>query len=156
MVVVCVLAAASLFFFDRMLWYQEAAEKSAVDITVMHLRNGLRYRTAEMLLQHQDKEVVNLIGANPMQWVDMPPPTYMGELRQPQWDRIAPGSWYFDGEKGELVYRIKRGQHFNSGTSSAKMLRFRVIANYRKTSADQSAILAEGLQLLLLEPYRWF
>lgn len=156
LVVVILVGIVGVVFFNRMLIYQEMAEKSAVDITVMHIRNGLRYRTAEMLLRHQDKEIVSLVGANPMVWLDMPPPNYIGELHNPNWHQIPPGSWYFDVDKGEIFYRIRRTGHFKPGPSGQQRLRFSVTATFRYPSTDRSIVLAEGVNLSSLEPYEWF
>lgn len=156
MVVVIVVGIVGLIFFSRVLVYQEIAEKTAVEITVMHLRSSLRYRTAELMLQHKEKEIINLVGGNPMQWVEMPPPGYIGELKQVQWDRIAPGSWYFDRDKGEIVYRVRRGAHFNPGSAAPQKLHFRIVASSKQLSTDGSTAYVEGAHLQLLESYEWF
>ena len=155
MVVACVVGIVSLYFFDRVLFYQEMAEKTAVEITAMHLRNGVRFHVADMLLHQKEKEINGMEGANPMRWVDYPPPGYLGELKHPQWDQIAPGSWYFDMDKGEIVYRVRRGRHFVSGTNGQQVLRFRVVASFHRSTSDPSITLAEGLKLILLEKYTW-
>ena len=156
MLVVCVVGVAAVFFFDRILFYQEMAERTAVDITVMHLRNGVRYRTAELMLHQKDREIVDMEGKNAMRWIEYPPPGYIGELSHPQSDQIAPGSWYFDIDKGELVYLVRRGRHFVSATNDRKVLRYRVVASVKRSTLNPSVTLAEGMVLNSLEKYTWF
>jgi competence protein ComGC len=61
--VAVVLSVVLVVFFDRVLMYQEIAEKAAAEVTVMNMRTGLRYRVAELLLHRQDRQVAGLIEA---------------------------------------------------------------------------------------------
>ncbi len=155
MVVIAVVSGVIFFVFDRVFIYQELAEKTAVEITVLHIRNSLRYRTAEMLLRGQDKEIVSLVGGNAIRWLEAPPPGYLGELKMVRWNEVPRGSWYFDLDKGEIVYCVDRGRHFATESNGNKMLRFRVTALFHKPDGDKTAVLAEGIELMLLEKYHW-
>jgi hypothetical protein len=156
LVATLVLSLLSLFFFDRLLTYQELAEKTTVEVTAINMRAGLRYRVAELLLHQQDREVANLVGGNPIKWLELPPPNYLGELSAPKWEEIPPGSWYFDVKKGEVLYRLKRARHFVPNSSGQQELRFRVTASFRKAAEDSTVMIAEGVTLILVEPYQWF
>jgi len=155
-VVSIVLSLVSLFFFDRLLTYQEMAEKTAAEITAINMRTGLRYRVAEMLLHHQEREIATLVGANPVKWLDTLPPNYSGEMSAPKWEEIPPGNWYFDVKKREILYRVKKGRYFVPGPSGRRALRFRITASLKPAESDPSILLAEGVTLTLVEPYKWF
>ena len=155
-VVSIVVALLSLFFFDRALSYQETGEKTAVETTAINMRAGLRYRVTELLLLHRDREIAALIGGNPVKWLDTPPAKYLGELNDPRWEDIPPGSWYFDTKRGEILYRVKRARHFVAGPSQRQALRFRVTGILKAAASDPSILLAEGVTLSLVEQYKWF
>ena len=114
-VVAVVVGMLLAVFFDRVLMYQELAEKAAAEVTVIRMRTGLRYRVAELLLQRQEREVAGLVGSNPVKWLDLPLSNYAGEFSAAQLDKVPPGSWYFDLGKGEIRYRIQRRRYFVPG-----------------------------------------
>ena len=155
-VVSIVLSLVSLFFFDRLLTYQEMAEKTAAEITAINMRTGLRYRVAEMLLHHQESKIAGLVGGNPVKWLDTLPPNYSGEISAPKWEDIPPGNWYFDVKEREIFYRVKKGRYFVPGPSGRQMLRFRITASLKPAESDASILLAEGVTLTLVEQYKWF
>ncbi len=156
-VVLVVVSAVLVFFFDRVQMYQELAEKTAAELTAQNLRTSVRFRVAEMLLRHQERDIGGLVGGNPTKWLDLPLSNYAGEFRQDQLGQVAPESWYFDLDKGEIRYRIKRQRYFAANPNGAPAeLRFRVTASSRKEGADGSVSLAEGVSLTLMEQYKWF
>lgn len=155
-VVIVVLLVLGLVFLDRVLIYQELAEKTAAETTAINMRTGLRYRALEMLVHHQDREIGALVGSNPIKLLELPLLNYAGEFHQPQLDQVAPGNWYFDLDKGEIRYRIQRRRYFVPGPSGLPELRFRVTATFRRAGADGAVLLAEGVNLMLLEQYSWF
>ncbi len=101
-IVVVVLSVVLVCFFDRVQMYQEMAEKTAAEVTAVNMRTGLRYRVAEMLLHHQEREIGGLVGSNPIKWLDLPLQNYAGEFGPDQSAQVAPGSWYFNLDKGEM------------------------------------------------------
>lgn len=140
-----VLGVLALFLLDRVLTYQEMAEKTAVEMTIMNMRTGLRYQVAEFMVHNQDNEIAGLVGENPVKWLDPPPPNYIGELKSPRWDEIPPGNWYFDPGTRELCYRIKRKRNFVPGKSGKQGLCLRVTPLSRN-----------GVTLTLVEQNRLF
>lgn len=155
-VVSIVLSLLALVFYDRLLTYQEFAEKTVAEATAINMRAGLRYRVAELLLKQKEKEIAGLVGSNPVRWLDSPPPNYLGELSAPRWDDIPPGNWCFDTKKGLVLYRLKSARHFVPGPSGEQGLRFRVTASFRRAAEDSPILFAEGVSLAPLETYRWF
>jgi len=45
-----VLGVLAFVLLDRMTYYQALAEKTTVEMTVINMRSGLRYKVAEMLM----------------------------------------------------------------------------------------------------------
>jgi general secretion pathway protein G len=155
-VVIIVALVLGLVFLDRVLVYQELAEKTAAETSALNMRTGLRFGVLEMLVHNQDKEIAALIGSNPIKWVQHPLRNYAGEFHQAEIERVEPGNWYFDLDKGQICYRIMRRRHFVPGPSGQPELRYRVSASLRQASADSSSMVAEGVNLILIEPYSWF
>lgn len=155
-VVAMVLSILALFLLDRVLTYQELAEKTAVEMTVMNMRTGLRYKVAEYLVNNQESEMARLVGENSVMWLDHPPPNYLGELRKPRWDEIPPGNWYFDLSARELCYRVSKNRNFVSGQSGKQALCLHVTALARRGKTDGSVMQVQGVTLSLVEQYRWF
>ena len=160
MVVLTAACIIGFFFLDRVLLYQEMAEKTAVETSILTIRTSLRYRLAHLLIHHQESDIGELIGVNPILLLDKPPPGYIGEIGQVRWDRIPPGSWYFDVGKKELVYRVKNTKHFLSGSGEQQKIRLCVTTLSKQpvkdTKFNNRPIITEGISLILIERYVWF
>ena len=140
-----VLGVLSLFLFDRVLTYQEMAEKSAVDMTIMNMRTGLRYQMADYLVQNQDQKIAGLVGQNPVKWLVTPPPNYLGETQGQPEKEIARGNWYFDTNMRELCYSVDKGRNFVPAQSNQQILCVHI------------ALLSKGVVgLTPVTQYRWF
>jgi len=155
MVVAIMLGILATILLDRMLFYQEMAEKTAVEMTVMNMRTGLRYQVAAFLVHNQESDIAGLAGENPVKWLDRSPSNYLGELRKPRWDDIPPGNWYFDISTRELCYRVNRNRNFVPGQSGKQTLCLRATALSGK-GAGGTVALVQGVRITLVEPYRWF
>ena len=70
---------------ERALYYQEYAEKTAMESTAQNIRTGMRYKVAELILANRLSEIQTLTDENPMDWLAEKPGNYLGELdfRQP-------------------------------------------------------------------------
>ncbi len=99
-----VISLIAVLLLDRLLGYQEYAERTAMELTVINMRSGLRLRTAELMTQGRLHEVGKLINENPVRWLETPPPNYLGELVHPVPKTLPQGNWYFDATTRELVY----------------------------------------------------
>lgn len=143
------LAVLAALLLQSLLRYQEVAERTAVEMTVMNMRSGLRYRIAELILAGRTKEVAGLAGSNPVGWLARPPEGYLGEAdaaESPQ----PPGTWRFETARRELVYRINRGEGFTAHEGGAQEIRLSVVAE--PGSLRQGALL--GLSLATSR-YTW-
>lgn len=99
-----VISLIAVLLLDRLLTYQEYAERAAMELTVVNMRSGLRLHVAELMTQGRLHEVGKLINENPVRWLEAPPPNYLGELSQPAPKTLTHEIWYFDTTRRELVY----------------------------------------------------
>ncbi len=106
--VIGVLASVLL---HRMLYLQEVAEMTAMELTVAHIRTGLRYKTADLLMRDKVSEIASLANENPINWLEAPPEDYLGEFDGAP-DANVRGKWYFDKTRRELVYTVNNRRHF--------------------------------------------
>lgn len=150
-----VLGILVFILLDRMAYYQGLAEKTTVEMTVMNMRSGLRYKVAEMLMHGKAAELPNLAEKSPVKWLAYPPPYYLGETRELSWSDMPPGSWGYDVKRGELLYRVKDEQNFVSARSEELGLRLRVkLLKGLASQAGQESVV--GADIVLVENYRWF
>lgn len=141
-------------FLNQVLRYQELAEKTVMETTVINMRTGLHWRMAELMLQDRMRDLGAVAQENPINWLAAPPPNYLGTLAGPAPDTVPPGSWYYDTESRQLVYRPDRSRHLQPGPGGEKLIRFRVTATTRpgeKGAPPQ----VEGVTLSPVVPYDW-
>ncbi|HEX4984432.1 MAG TPA: hypothetical protein VFV71_00040 [Burkholderiales bacterium] len=98
-------------FLERFQYYQEAAEKAALDMTVANMRTGLRYKVADLIMNDRVSEIPTLADENPVTWLQAPPENYLGEFDGPPQESPA-GKWYFDRKTRQLVYTVNKRRHF--------------------------------------------
>ena len=153
MVVAAVFGVAVTVILERALYYQEIAEKTAMEITVMNLRTGLRYRVAELMLHNRMQEMGEVAAENPVKWLDAPPPGYLGALRVAQAGDVGAGSWYFDTERRQLCYRVNLSRHF-AARDGGKEVCYRTVPLAGRVRDGHAEL--EGVALELAKPYRWF
>ncbi|HCN88856.1 MAG TPA: hypothetical protein DIT28_06715 [Oxalobacteraceae bacterium] len=123
---------------DRMLDYQEYAEKTAMDLTVLNMRSGLRLRLAELMMQDRMGEAGKLLDENPIKWLETPPPNYRGSLRDVNPGDISPGNWYFDAGRKDLVYVPYRNTIFGRVADAKKFMVLHVAAKTSSEAAGRS------------------
>ncbi len=151
-VVIAVTSMLAIILLNRLLYYQEVAEKTAMEMTVMNMRSGLRLRIADLMTQDRMREAVQLLQENPVTWLESPPPNYMGKVSGQKSAEMIPGQWYFDPGQQELVYRVQHDRFFKSGTDEESTIRFHVTAVQYPRQGGK----AEGITLAPVTPYHWF
>jgi general secretion pathway protein G len=157
MIVVIIFGIVAGVLLDRLNYYQEEAEKAAMEYNVRAIRSALRLRMATMLANGQAQQYATLAQANPMEWLDAVPANYLGALQHPNPDRLAPGSWYFDMDNRTLVYLVRTGRRFVPDAAGYKRARFRV-ALVRSSTRPGVPSVDDGLTSVRIEPvepYRW-
>ncbi len=152
-VLVSTLAAVAL---DRLLLYQELAEKAAMEYQASALKSAVRMQVAELMVKGRMREVSTLAGVNPMLLLEEFPQNYVADPPHvPNAQRG--GFWFYDDQTKEIVYQLKLGRHFVAeGPDAIKQVRYRVVLMYPVKVLQQDAVLAQGARLELSHSYRWF
>ena len=155
-VVMCVVAVIAAILLNRLRFYQEAAEKAAMEYTIGVLKSALQLRVAAMLVNGEERKIESLTRANPVNWLMEPPRGYRGEFRAPQ-PTVARGSWYFDATKRELVYVPDLDDHLQADATGSKRLRFRVELEFEQGEAvNRKSGAVSRIRIAPVTEYTWF
>ena len=156
LVAVCLIAILAGVLLERLLYYQEQAERTAMETTIMHIRSGMRWHVADLMTQQRSHEIGAMLEQNPVRWLQRPPAGYLGALTELPEGGVPGGSWYFDSLRHELVY-VPQLKRFLSGGLEGREIRFQVqakISTWKKNG--DAAENAEGIDISVGQPYRWF
>jgi general secretion pathway protein G len=151
-IVVLLLAGVLL---DRLLYYQEAAEKARIELEIVKLRLALQARIGALIAEHKVVNFGALLHENPVTWLDAPMPGYRGELGPAEAELMTGGTWYFDREAAQLVYVVNNGRYFSAHRSGRKCIRLHVKLVRAQSSGANEDTAVLGLQVTPAEPYRW-
>jgi general secretion pathway protein G len=144
-------------FAYRFRYLQEYAEKTAVEMTVLNIRTGLRYRMVELMMQNRMYALPELLKENPVLWLEKPPLNYVGEASSSERKEIRPGNWYFDAGKKQLVYKLNLSDHFKWQGEGDPELRYGTIGLTQSVKRDDSVTQAVvGIKLVQISDGRWF
>jgi general secretion pathway protein G len=141
---------------DRLLYYQEAAEKARVELEIVTLKLALQARIGALIAEHKVVNYAALARENPVKWLDGPMPGYRGEVGPAQAQLMEGGAWYFERDSAELVYVVSSGRHFSPDGSGRRRIRLHVklVRAQSGGAGEDTAVL--GLQVVPVERYRWF
>lgn len=141
---------------ERALYYQEYAEKTAMESTAENIRTGLRYKVADLILANRVPEIPTLADENPMNWLAERPPNYLGELDSAPADEPF-GQWYFDRRNHELVYTVNNRRHFSPSAYRDFSVRYRAMRVSTGAVTDSSPNVAgTWVRMVLVAEYGWF
>ncbi|MFA6986497.1 MAG: prepilin-type N-terminal cleavage/methylation domain-containing protein [Arenimonas sp.] len=147
--VILVVSVLGLVLLDRALRYQAMAEKTAMELTIMNMRSGLRLRVAELMMADRTNELGGLVQDNPIRWLEKPPANYLGEIHNPQRARLPVDTWHFDPDRRELVYLLRRNRFFGDEPAEETAVVLKVTAVQRAPAIEgSSAQKTEGLALV--------
>ena len=152
-VALALIAALAAVLLDRLAYYQEMAEKAAMDSTLRVLKTGLQIRLAELIIGNRQGEAAALEMEDPMRWLDPPPVNYAGAYREPP----NFGKWYFDAKARQLVYVVSLGNRLELAASAdSQQIRFRTqLLKDRVNVAGGTVESVTGVTLTPVTPYRW-
>jgi prepilin-type N-terminal cleavage/methylation domain-containing protein len=159
-VVIIIISTLAAVLMDRVLFYQEAAERAAMEQMAGTLRSALHLQIADRLLKGKTRELPLLAEDNPMDWLAEQPANFAGVRFNPKPGEVAKGDWYFDLKDKQLVYIVARGSHFTPNPAGRKEVRYKVRLVYSRdaqvnpSGVDEKEI--NGVILALAEPYQWF
>jgi prepilin-type N-terminal cleavage/methylation domain-containing protein len=141
----------------RIWFYQEQAEKAAMEQVAAALQSSLVMQYGHLLTRGREAEVKNLISENPVRWLMKKPPNYAGEYYGMTPAAIAPGNWAFDLKTRELIYVPYHSEYFVPGRDGLKWVRYRASLQYERVQ-DKGNKGVEELTGVLFEPverYQW-
>ncbi|HEX2649825.1 MAG TPA: type II secretion system protein [Burkholderiales bacterium] len=137
---------------ERMVYYQERAEKASMEQVAADLRSSVNLRAAELVLENRFAELDALVLKNPFDLLAQRPQNYLGVLDAPAAEQVAAGNWYFDKRSKEVVYSIDLGRYFVPNEQGSKRVVWHVVS---VPGADKPAV-SQWARLELVRPYRWF
>lgn len=149
-VIIGVLAAVLL---NRLAYYQEMAERAAMESMVRMIKTGLQIRLAELIITNRQAEAEALEAEDPIRWLDARPANYGGAYG----GSPERGKWYFDAPGRQLVYIVNNGDRLDlDAAGGLKQIRFR--ARLQKDQLQFGGATVEsvaGITLTPVSPYRW-
>ncbi|MDP2227035.1 MAG: hypothetical protein Q8J78_06125 [Moraxellaceae bacterium] len=101
LVVVAVIGIISWLGLERLTHLQVLGEKTAVETTILNIQTGLRYASAGHIIRGEEMRIVEMVGSNPVQWLEKPPQDYVGKCA----GELGTGRWCFEVSSRELRYR---------------------------------------------------
>jgi hypothetical protein len=140
-------------FLERLSFYQEIAEKAAMESTLRLIKTGLQVRLAELIITNRQAEAVQLETEDPTRWLERRPANFAGPYRE----RPEGGAWYFDALEKQLVYVANSGKHLKlTGAGEPREIRFRArLLKDRVRTAGGTIESVTGVTLAPVYPYHW-
>ena len=136
----------------RLMPLRGSAEAAHVATTVGTLRSALGMQVAERIVTDSLDAVAELDGSNPMQLLEQPPASYIGEVETSGPD-IAPGSWYFETQTGRLGYRVRHPQYLVETTPEPVDLHWRIRVRRGGQNDSVRAVTLETLHDRRWQPF---
>lgn len=106
-----IVAVVLAFFLERLLYYMELAERTAMEVTVSNVNSGITITLAYVIMGGDRAKQAEVLTQNPFQLAKMAPSNFWGEVNRPDLGAYERGGWIFDSFRSELVYlpRLRRG-----------------------------------------------
>jgi general secretion pathway protein G len=152
-VCVMIIGVLAAVLLNRLAYYQEMAEKAAMESTARLIKTGLQIRLAELIIANRQSEADALGLEDPMRWLEEKPVNYGGAFQ----DFPRRGAWYFDGQERQLVYVVNNGSRLElDGQTDRKQVRFSArLLRDRVQTAGGAVESVTGVTLTTVTPYRW-
>lgn len=156
-VVIAIIATLMGLFMNRVLYYQELAEKVAMEEVAVAIQSALHLQFAHDAVHGKLYDVPPFVRNNPMGLLQKEPKNYAGEFYDPTPASIAPGHWMFDLKSRDLIYVPDRTGHFIPGRDGRRWIRFHVSVRYDVVADGQGGSRKELVAALFepTEPYHW-
>lgn len=157
-VIVIVVVMAGLFL-NRMMFYVEQAEKTAMETVAGTIQSALTMQYGQILTRGKPSDVAALALDNPIDWLQKKPGNYAGEFYDPTPLSVEPGNWVFDLKTRDLVYVVRNAGYFKPGKDGKQWIRFHVEVSHepsRLPSLQGAPAELTGILFKPVEPYAWF
>ena len=158
-IVIIIIATLMGFFMSRVMFYQEQAEKVAMESVAGAVQSALIIQYSQILTHGKSSDVTALIQDNPMNWMQKKPGNYAGEFFDPTLQSAESGNWVFDLKTRDLVYLVRNGAHLKQGVDGKPWIRFHVILQNeipRLPSLKNALPELTGIVFESTRPYSWF
>lgn len=157
-IVISIVSILAGLFLVRVPFYQEQAEKTAMEQVRGAVQSALVLRYGTMMARGatSEKNLKALTSDNPLDWLQQKPKNYAGEFFDPAPGTVASGQWFFDLKTRDLVYIPDRSEYLKAGKDGRKWLRFRVRLEYEPRIGGGGGKELASTLLQPVEPYQWF
>jgi general secretion pathway protein G len=157
-IVICIVSILAGLFLVRVPFYQEQAEKTAMEQVRGAVQSALVLRYGAMMTRGAtgEKELNALSSDNPLGWLQQKPENYAGEFFDPAPGAIPSGQWFFDLKTHDLVYIPNRSEYLKAGKDGRKWLRFHVRLEYEPRLGGGNGKELTSTLFEPVEPYQWF
>ncbi len=158
-VVITIIVVVMGIFLSRMAYYQEQAEKTAMESVVGVIQTALTLQYAQIMTRGKPSDMDMLSQDNPMDWLQRKPRNYAGEFYDPLPSSVERGNWMFDLKSRELIYVPRNADYLRSTRNGRKWIRFHVVLVYespRVPSLRNAPKELTGALVEPVEPYSWF
>lgn len=157
--VITIIVILMALFMNRALFYQEQAEKAAMEGVAGAIQSALILQYGQLQTRGKPSDVAALAKDNPMNWLQKKPINYAGEFYDPTPLSVEHGNWVFDLKTRDLVYLLRNDGHFKPGRDGKSWIRFHVAAHFepsRLPSLQSAPPELTGMLFEPVEPYSWF
>ena len=158
-IVIIIVVVLMGLFLNRVTFYQEQAEKTAMEMVAGTIQSSLTMQYGQIMTRGKPSDVAALAQDNPINWLQKMPKNYSGEFYDPTPRSVESGRWMFDLRARELIYVPRNTNYFKPGTDGKKWIRFHVAVNYeasRLPSLQNESAKLTGILFEPVEPYSWF
>lgn len=158
-VVIILVVVVMGILIDRALFYQEQAEKTAMENVAGAIQSALILQYGQIMTRGKPSDVEVLAQANPMDWLQKKPRNYAGEFYDPTPLSVDSGSWVFDLKTRDLIYVVHNASHFKPGKEGRKWVRFHAFIRYESPAVPSLQASSPEVASILfepVEPYAWF
>lgn len=158
-VVISIISVLLVAFSDRVWYYQELAEKTAMEENVGAIQSAMNIQHSKNYTRGNADDLNLITTDNPMKWMQKLPRNYAGEYYDPSPTSVGPGSWVFDLKTRELIYVLDRTDHFVPGKDGKKWIRFHIAVQYeqvKRGGVESQAKEVVGTVFEPMENFSWF
>ncbi len=154
-IVICIVAVMSGIFLKRVVFYQEMAEKAAVQQVVGALQSALILQYGHRMASGLSGAEKSVVYENPMDWLMQKPGNYAGEFNQVNPAKMEPGTWAFDKSAKELIYYPDHTEHFKPSNNEVKWIRYKTRLLYEPNYRNKKVLELAGMIISPIEPFQW-
>lgn len=157
-IVISIVVILAGLFLVRVPFYQEQAEKAAMQQVAGAIQSALVLRYGALVARGagNEKELSRLATENPMNWLQQKPENYAGEFYAPSPRAVGPGQWVFDLQSRDLIYIPDRSDYFVAGKDGNKWIRFHVQLEFEPAlGRPESGKELSSTLFKPAEPYHW-